>query len=113
MEEAAHADDATLQRDELAVRSTTTRARFAMVKPATKWLRGLLRAGKAQQRTASKLAKVLFGPVPAKPTPKPKSHAIKVTRGNRYRRKLSRRVLELDGGGDVHVPALPIPRRDA
>ena len=38
-----------------------------MVKPATKWLRGLLRAGKAQQRTATKLAKVLFGPVPAKP----------------------------------------------
>ncbi|MEG1324137.1 MAG: PHB depolymerase esterase, partial [Janthinobacterium sp.] len=43
-----------------------------MVKPATTWLRGLLRAGKAQQRTATKLAKVLFGPVPAKPTPKPK-----------------------------------------
>ena len=38
-----------------------------MVKPATKWLRGLLRAGKAQQRTATTLAKVLFGPVPAKP----------------------------------------------
>ncbi|MFM2086128.1 MAG: hypothetical protein RLZZ237_997, partial [Pseudomonadota bacterium] len=31
-----------------------------MVKPATTWLRGLLRAGKAQQRTARKLAKVLF-----------------------------------------------------
>ncbi|MGK5014004.1 extracellular catalytic domain type 1 short-chain-length polyhydroxyalkanoate depolymerase [Janthinobacterium sp. HLS12-2] len=41
-----------------------------MVKPATKWLRGLLRAGKAQQRTATKLAKVLFGPVPAKPKPR-------------------------------------------
>ena len=55
----------------LAVRSTTLRAPRAMVKPATKWLRGLLRAGKAQQRTATKLAKVLFGPVPAKPKPKP------------------------------------------
>lgn len=50
-----------------------------MVKPATKWLRGLLRAGRAQQRTASKLAKVLFGPVPAKTKskskPKPGSKA--------------------------------------
>ena len=46
-----------------------------MVKPATKWLRGLLRAGKAQQRTASKLAKVLFGPVPAKPKPRSKAAA--------------------------------------
>ena len=43
-----------------------------MVKPATKWLRGLLRAGKAQQRTASKLAKVLFGPLPAKAKAKAK-----------------------------------------
>ena len=43
-----------------------------MVKPASKWLRGLLRAGKAQQRTATKLAKVLFGPVPA-PRSKPRS----------------------------------------
>ncbi|MBG6219423.1 MULTISPECIES: PHB depolymerase family esterase [unclassified Janthinobacterium] len=42
-----------------------------MVKPAARWLRGLLRAGKAQQRTATKLAKVLFGPVTVKPKPKP------------------------------------------
>lgn len=38
-----------------------------MVKPATTWLRGLLRAGKVQQRTARKLAKVLFSPVPVLP----------------------------------------------
>ncbi|MBB5367419.1 MULTISPECIES: PHB depolymerase family esterase [unclassified Janthinobacterium] len=43
-----------------------------MVKPATTWLRGLLRAGKAQQRTARKLAKVLFAPVPAQSKPKRK-----------------------------------------
>lgn len=41
-----------------------------MVKPASKWLRGLLRAGKAQQRTASKLARVLFEPITAMPAPK-------------------------------------------
>ncbi|QKY10491.1 extracellular catalytic domain type 1 short-chain-length polyhydroxyalkanoate depolymerase [Janthinobacterium lividum] len=50
-----------------------------MVKPATKWLRGLLRAGKAQQRTASKLAKVLFGPVPAKPKAKARSKVVAKT----------------------------------
>ena len=43
-----------------------------MVKPASKWLRGLLRAGKVQQRTASKLAKALFEPLAAKPAPKPR-----------------------------------------
>ncbi|MDN2708789.1 PHB depolymerase family esterase [Janthinobacterium sp. SUN118] len=43
-----------------------------MVKPATKWLRGLLRVGKAQQRTATKLAQVLFGPVSAKLKPRGK-----------------------------------------
>lgn len=43
-----------------------------MVKPATTWLRGLLRAGKAQQRTATKLAKVLFGPAIVKPASKPR-----------------------------------------
>ena len=59
-----------MQRDERAVRSTPASVPLSMVKPATKWLRGLLRAGKAQQRTATKLAKVLFGPVPAKPKPK-------------------------------------------
>jgi len=70
MEEAAHADDATMHGDELAARSTTDRALLPMVKPATRWLRGLLRAGKAQQRTATRLAKVLFGPVPATPRAK-------------------------------------------
>ncbi|KAB8041871.1 extracellular catalytic domain type 1 short-chain-length polyhydroxyalkanoate depolymerase [Janthinobacterium aquaticum] len=43
-----------------------------MVKPASKWLRGLLRAGKAQQRTASKLARVLFEPMTTKPLEKPR-----------------------------------------
>lgn len=44
---------------------------------AAQWLRGLVRAGKAQQRSANKLAKSLFGtPAPkprakAKPKPKP------------------------------------------
>ena len=47
-----------------------------MVKPATKWLRGLLRACKAQQRTATRLAKVLFGPVPAKPRAQPRSKPV-------------------------------------
>ena len=75
-EETAHADEATKQLDETAVRSTTIRTLQAMVKPATKWLRGLLRAGKAQQRTATKLAKVLFGPVPAKPKAKPRSKPV-------------------------------------
>ena len=47
-----------------------------MVKPATTWLRGLLRAGKTQQRTATKLAKVLFGPPSAKPVSKPRRKAV-------------------------------------
>jgi poly(hydroxyalkanoate) depolymerase family esterase len=46
-----------------------------MVKASTQWLRGLVRVGKAQQRSATKLAKSLFGtPAPkarAKPKPKP------------------------------------------
>ena len=75
-EEAAHADDATMHRDELAVRSTTDRLLVPMVKPATKWLRGLLRAGKTQQRTATRLAKVLFGPAPAKPRGKAAGKAV-------------------------------------
>ena len=49
-----------------------------MVKASTQWLRGLMRAGKAQQRSATKLAKSLFG-TPAKPKaaakPKPKAKA--------------------------------------
>lgn len=45
-----------------------------MVKASTQWLRGLMRAGKAQQRSATKLAKSLFG-TPAKPKPKPKPKA--------------------------------------
>ena len=52
-----------------------------MVKPATKWLRGLLRAGKAQQRTATRLAKVLFGPAPAKPRAKAVGKAVSKTVG--------------------------------
>lgn len=44
-----------------------------MVKPANKWLRGLLRAGKAQQRTASKLARALFEPLAATSAPKPRT----------------------------------------
>ncbi|MBB5610009.1 MULTISPECIES: PHB depolymerase family esterase [unclassified Janthinobacterium] len=50
-----------------------------MVKPATIWLRGLLRAGKAQQRTARKLAKVLFAPVPIQPKPKRKRKLASAT----------------------------------
>lgn len=48
-----------------------------MVKASTQWLRGLVRVGKAQQRSATKLAQSLFGtPAPrprakAKPKPKP------------------------------------------
>lgn len=48
-----------------------------MVKPATTWLRGLLRAGKTQQRTATRLAKVLFGPPVAKPAFKPRRKPAK------------------------------------
>ena len=47
-----------------------------MVKPATTWLRGLLRAGKTQQRTATRLAKVLFGPPSAKPASKPRRKTV-------------------------------------
>ena len=50
-----------------------------MVKPATTWLRGLLRAGKVQQRTATKLAKVLFGPPAAQPRRKAPRAAPAVT----------------------------------
>ncbi|OYO30400.1 PHB depolymerase family esterase [Janthinobacterium sp. PC23-8] len=50
-----------------------------MVKPATTWLRGLLRAGKVQQRTTTRLAKVLFGPPAAKPASKPRRKAVPKT----------------------------------
>ena len=50
-----------------------------MVKPATTWLRGLLRAGKVQQRTTTRLAKVLFGPPVAKPASKPRRKSVPKT----------------------------------
>lgn len=42
-----------------------------MVKTSTAWLRGLLRAGKKQQRSAVRVLGVLLAP--AKPKPKPKA----------------------------------------
>ncbi len=43
-----------------------------MVKSAHTWLRGLLRAGKKQQRTATRALKVLLATPKARPKPKPK-----------------------------------------
>ncbi|MES2902273.1 MAG: PHB depolymerase family esterase [Pseudomonadota bacterium] len=42
------------------------------MKSANSWLRGLLRAGKKQQRTASRALTILIAPPKAKPKPKPK-----------------------------------------